>query len=147
STATGRKPSAGNRRRAGAPVAREVIYPREVSETPLAPGVDEGSGPPSRAGSRVSKPLVSSASAPLFDAPPSARLSLIPSTPGARRAVVGAGIAAALLLGYTLRGVLVPLFFAFLLAYALDPVVDRLERLHVPRSVGAPLVMLALVAV
>jgi predicted PurR-regulated permease PerM len=45
------------------------------------------------------------------------------------------------LLTYVLRGVLIPLFFAFLLAYALDPLVDRLERLKVPRTVGAMLVM------
>src|SRR5260221_170515 len=35
-------------------------------------------------------------------------------------------------LAYVLRGVLVPLFLAFLLAYALDPFVDRLEAL-IPR--------------
>jgi predicted PurR-regulated permease PerM len=52
-----------------------------------------------------------------------------------------------LALGYVLRGVLVPLFLAFLVAYALDPVVERLARLRVPRSVGAPLVLLALSAV
>jgi predicted PurR-regulated permease PerM len=57
-----------------------------------------------------------------------------------------AGVAGALGLAYTLRGVILPLFLAFLVAYALDPVVDRLERLRVPRSVGAPLVMLTLVA-
>lgn len=42
---------------------------------------------------------------------------------------------------YLLRGVLVPLFFAFLLAYALDPFVDRLEAMKVPRTLGAVLVM------
>lgn len=47
-------------------------------------------------------------------------------------------------LGYTLRGVLVPLFLAFLVAYALDPFVDRLEALRVPRPLGAVLVMLGL---
>lgn len=47
-------------------------------------------------------------------------------------------------LGYTLRGVLVPLFLAFLVAYALDPFVDRLEVLRVPRPLGAILVMLGL---
>src|SRR5260221_5688776 len=52
-------------------------------------------------------------------------------------------LAAVLVLGlaYLLRGVLVPLFFAFLLAYALDPFVDRLEAVKVPRPVGAILVM------
>jgi predicted PurR-regulated permease PerM len=58
-----------------------------------------------------------------------------------RRLVFFLGLATALVLFYLLRGVLIPLFFAFLLAYALDPVVDRLEALKVPRSAGALLVM------
>jgi predicted PurR-regulated permease PerM len=49
-----------------------------------------------------------------------------------------------LALAYVLRGVLVPLFLAFLLAYALDPFVDRLEAMRVPRSLGAILVMLGI---
>lgn len=49
-------------------------------------------------------------------------------------------------LAYLLRGVLVPLFLAFLLAYALDPFVDRLEALRVPRSLGAILVMVGIAA-
>jgi predicted PurR-regulated permease PerM len=52
-----------------------------------------------------------------------------------------AGIVA---LAYVLRGVLVPLFFAFLLAYALDPFVDLLEARKIPRTVAAPVVMLAI---
>jgi predicted PurR-regulated permease PerM len=51
------------------------------------------------------------------------------------------GLVTALALVYVLRGVLIPLFFAFLLAYALDPLVDRLQALKVPRSAGALLVM------
>jgi predicted PurR-regulated permease PerM len=51
-----------------------------------------------------------------------------------------------LALAYVLRGVLVPLFLAFLLAYALDPFVDRLETLQVPRPLGAILVMLGIAA-
>lgn len=62
-------------------------------------------------------------------------------TASPRRLVFILGLLTALGLVYLLRGVLIPLFFAFLLAYALDPVVDRLERLKVPRSVGALLVM------
>lgn len=55
-------------------------------------------------------------------------------------------LAAVLVLGlaYVLKGVLVPLFLAFLLAYALDPFVDRLEALRVPRALGAILVMLGI---
>jgi predicted PurR-regulated permease PerM len=51
-----------------------------------------------------------------------------------------------LVLAYMLRGVLVPLFLAFLLAYALDPAVDRLEALRVPRPLGAILVMTGIAA-
>lgn len=65
---------------------------------------------------------------------------------GTRRFLLFAGIAAVLALMYALRGVLLPLFFAFVVAYLLDPLVDRLERWRVPRGVGAPLVMLAMVA-
>ena len=54
------------------------------------------------------------------------------------------GAVTACVIAYLLRGVLVPLFFAFLLAYALDPFVDRLEALKVPRTLGAILVMLAI---
>jgi len=39
-----------------------------------------------------------------------------------------------------------PAFFAFLLAYALDPFVDRLEALKVPRTLGAMLVMVGIFA-
>ncbi len=47
---------------------------------------------------------------------------------------------------YLLRGVLFPLMFAFVIAYALDPIVDWLERRRVPRAFGAAVVMLVLVA-
>lgn len=50
-------------------------------------------------------------------------------------------------LAYLLRGVLVPLFLAFVLAYALDPVVDRGVRLGLKRSTSALLVMMGLAGV
>lgn len=56
-------------------------------------------------------------------------------------------LAGVLLVGvilYELRGVLSPIFFAFLIAYMLDPVVDRFEARKIPRSVGIA-VMLTLV--
>lgn len=37
---------------------------------------------------------------------------------------------------YLLRGVLAPVFFAFLLAYMLDPLVDRMEARRIPRGAG-----------
>jgi predicted PurR-regulated permease PerM len=67
--------------------------------------------------------------------------SVFPSPAFTRRLVLVGGLLGALLLTYLLRGVLVPLFFAFLLAYALDPFVDRLEAVKVPRPVGAILLM------
>src|SRR5579872_1559682 len=79
---------------------------------------------------------MSTSSAP----PPSAPFS----TPTVRRALVVLTVLAIFALAYILRGVLVPLFFAFLLAYALDPFVDWLEARRVPRSLAAPVVMLTI---
>jgi predicted PurR-regulated permease PerM len=58
--------------------------------------------------------------------------------------VVFAFVVGLVALAYVLSGVLVPLFFAFLLAYALDPFVDWLEARRIPRTVAAPVVMLAI---
>jgi predicted PurR-regulated permease PerM len=74
-----------------------------------------------------------------------------PSTPSVgpvfRRGVAIAMVAALVALAYVLRGVLVPLFFAFLVAYALDPTVDWFEAKRVPRAIAAPVVMLAIAGV
>ena len=61
-----------------------------------------------------------------------------------QRVLLFLGIGLVLGLAYLLRGVLVPLFVAFLVAYALDPMVDRLEAARVPRSLGAMAVMLTI---
>jgi len=61
-----------------------------------------------------------------------------------RRKLIFLVVVLVLGLAYLLRGVLVPLFLAFLLAYALDPFVDRLEALRVPRPLGAIVVMLGI---
>src|SRR5438045_2478738 len=45
-----------------------------------------------------------------------------------RRKMIFLAVVLVLGLAYLLRGVLVPLFLAFLLAYALDPFVDRLTQ-------------------
>lgn len=68
-------------------------------------------------------------------------------SPTFRRGMVFLGITLGVGLAYLLRGVLVPLFFAFLLAYALDPFVDWLEARRVPRGLAAPIVMLAIAGV
>jgi predicted PurR-regulated permease PerM len=72
-----------------------------------------------------------------------------PSTPplvslAYRRAVPFAAAIAVLAMAYVLRGVLIPLLFAFLLAYVLDPFVDWFEARKVPRSIAAPTVMLGI---
>ncbi len=61
-----------------------------------------------------------------------------------RRVVPIATAIAVLALAYVLRGVLIPLLFAFLLAYVLDPFVDWFEARKVPRSIAAPTVMLGI---
>jgi predicted PurR-regulated permease PerM len=53
-------------------------------------------------------------------------------------------IAGVLAVGYVLHGlraVLTPIFLAFLIAYVVDPVVDRLERWKIPRALGIILVL------
>src|SRR6188472_1651310 len=50
--------------------------------------------------------------------------------------VATAAIFAVGLLLYVLRGALTPVFFAFLIAYMLDPVVDRFEARGHSRAVG-----------
>jgi predicted PurR-regulated permease PerM len=42
---------------------------------------------------------------------------------------------------YWLRAVLTPLLLAFIIAYVLDPLVDRLEAWHVPRPAGIAIVL------
>jgi predicted PurR-regulated permease PerM len=69
-----------------------------------------------------------------------------PAPDGFRRVMTVAGVLAVVSVGYLLRGVLLPLFFAFLLAYALDPFVDRLEEIKVPRTAGALIVMVGILA-
>ncbi len=51
------------------------------------------------------------------------------------------GILVACVIVYALRGVLTPVLFAFLLAYVLDPLVDRVEARGLPRSFGIVLVL------
>jgi predicted PurR-regulated permease PerM len=70
--------------------------------------------------------------------------SLSMASPAFRRGVVFVFAAGLVVLAYLLRGVLIPLFFAFLLAYALDPFVDWLEARRVPRGLAAPVVMIAI---
>jgi predicted PurR-regulated permease PerM len=52
-----------------------------------------------------------------------------------------AGTAAIVLLNY-MQDVFIPLVLSGLIFYALDPLVDRLQRGHVPRAIGAALVLI-----
>lgn len=56
-----------------------------------------------------------------------------------------AAIATVVMLQYT-RSVLIPIVIGILIAYALDPFVTALARLAIPRSIGAAIVLLLLVA-
>jgi predicted PurR-regulated permease PerM len=58
-------------------------------------------------------------------------------------------IAAAIILlfCYYAQGVVITLLLSILLAYFLDPAVELLERVHVPRTVGAMVMVLILIAV
>ncbi|HSY22267.1 MAG TPA: AI-2E family transporter [Polyangiaceae bacterium] len=75
--------------------------------------------------------------------PPPPSPTPLPPLPFGRTLTIVA-IGAVLGIAYLLRGVLVPLFFAFLTAYALDPFVDWLEARKIPRSLAAPIVMLGI---
>ncbi len=59
--------------------------------------------------------------------------------------IIAAGIVFALL--YLASSVVMTLMLAVLIAYFLDPVVGLLDRLHIPRALGAVLVMLASTAI
>lgn len=70
------------------------------------------------------------------------------------RWVLSAGIAISIgWLLFTLRGVLAPVFFAFLIAYMLDPLVDRIETSRllrgraIGRAVGIAVLLVAVLAV
>src|SRR5262245_1902338 len=55
-------------------------------------------------------------------------------------------IAGITLLQYA-QSVIIPVVLGILISYALDPPVDRLSKLHVPRPIGAAVVLLVTVAV
>lgn len=57
------------------------------------------------------------------------------------------GVAAFLLLLHTFAGVLLPFVLAATLAYLLDPIADRLQRLGVPRGLSAFVLLLGFLAV
>lgn len=56
------------------------------------------------------------------------------------------GLALTGLVLHGLRAVLTPIFLAFLIAYVLDPLVDRLERRRIPRALGILIVLFVLLS-
>lgn len=56
-------------------------------------------------------------------------------------------VAIILLFAYYAAGVVITLLLSILLAYLLDPAVEFLERVHVPRTLGAMVAVLILIAV
>jgi len=82
------------------------------------------------------------ASAPAFPIAPEA---VAPPRP-ADRALIVLAVLASLFATHEAREFLVPVVLSIVIAYLLAPLVDWLQRAHVPRPVGATLVVLAVVA-
>lgn len=101
-----------------------------ASDAPAAVAADTAPAPPAPA----LTPVAADA-APLVPVPVNMRNAAI---------TVLAAIAVLLLLQYA-QSVFIPLVLGLLISYALDPVVTRLERIRVPRAVGAGLLLLTLV--
>jgi predicted PurR-regulated permease PerM len=79
-------------------------------------------------------------SAPIELPPPATDPVATPGPVDARGlALTVLAVAAAILLARYMQEVLIPFVLAGLVFYALDPLVDRLQRLRVPRSLGAGL--------
>jgi len=79
---------------------------------------------------------------PATDTPPS--LVRISGSTFSLRVIAAAII---LLFCYYAQGVVITLLLSILLAYFLDPAVELLERVHVPRTIGAMTMVLILIAV
>lgn len=78
---------------------------------------------------------------PDLNAPPAAddAAAVVPAPPTDKKllALTVIAVGAAILLAQYMQSVLIPFVLAGLVFYALDPLVDRLARLHVPRALGA----------
>lgn len=83
----------------------------------------------------------------LIDRPADSTESVLPTSPIPVRniAFVLLSIAIIVLLLQFMQPVLLPLVLAALLFYALDPAVDRLHKHHVPRALGAALMLFVVV--
>jgi len=86
---------------------------------------------------------VSQLPAPTTDAMPETPAPAERDTKGLALTVLA--VAAAILLARYMQSVLIPFVLAGLVFYALDPMVDRLQRLRVPRVIGAGLALALIV--
>src|SRR5262245_44912594 len=84
---------------------------------------------------------------PAVDETPSSP-STLPASPVQVRNLALTLLSFAIVVGLLqlMQSVLIPFVLAGLLFYALDPAVDRLQSLRVPRALGAALMMLVVVA-
>jgi predicted PurR-regulated permease PerM len=80
---------------------------------------------------------------PEIETPPPSTVQIAGSTFSLR--VLAAAII--LLFFYYAAGVVITMLLSILLAYFLDPAVELMERMHLPRTVGAMLIVLLLIAV
>ncbi|MGB7435423.1 MAG: hypothetical protein WBW49_08375, partial [Candidatus Acidiferrum sp.] len=76
------------------------------------------------------------------EAPPAALR--IPTTSTSLRILAGAVV---LLFFYYAAGVVITVLLSVLLAYFLDPAVELLERVHIPRTIGSLIMVLLLILV
>ena len=68
-----------------------------------------------------------------------------PTILGKNPAITILAVAAVILLLRYMQDVLIPFVLAGLLFYALDPIVDRLQRWHVPRAIGAAFALMLVI--
>ena len=81
---------------------------------------------------------------PTADTPPPKEYARLVGSTFSLRVIAAAII---LLFAYYAQGVVITLVLSILLAYCLDPVVEFLERLRIPRTIGAMVMVLLLCAV
>lgn len=74
-------------------------------------------------------------------------LRTVARNPWVRVGALVAALALVALAAYMLSAVLVPLFFAFIVAYMFDPVADALERKRIPRTAAVVLIVAVLLVV
>lgn len=93
--------------------------------------------------SEAARPIPAAVLEPVADADG----PLVPVPVDMRNAAITlmAAIAVILVLQYA-QSVFIPLVLGLLISYALDPLVTRMEKLHLPRAVGAAALLVALVA-